>query len=111
MKSTALLIDISWEGIVERAAVAAALSEGKITGAALDLCGTDPVAMNDPIFTAPNTVLTPHVAWQTEESYKRSAATIVDNILAYFAGTPQNVLNPEALKAPRQNHSSRTRSA
>lgn len=103
MKPTAYLIDISWDGIVDRRAVAKALVEKKIAGAALDLCGTDPVDMSDPILDAPNTVLTPHLAWQTKESYKRSAATTVDNILAYLSGTPKNVLNPEALDGQRQH--------
>lgn len=103
MKPTAYLIDISWDGIVDRRAVAKALVERKIAGAALDLCGTDPVDMSDPILDAPNTVLTPHLAWQTKESYKRSAATTVDNILAYLSGTPKNVLNPEALDGRRQH--------
>jgi phosphoglycerate dehydrogenase-like enzyme len=103
MKPTAYLIDISWDGIVDHHAVAKALADKKIAGAALDLCGTDPVDMNDPILDAPNTVLTPHLAWQTKESYQRSAATTVDNILAYLSGTPKNVLNPEALNGPRQH--------
>ena len=103
MKPTAYLIDISWDGIVDRHAVAKALVDKKIAGAALDLCGTDAVDMSDPILDAPNTVLTPHLAWQTKESYKRSAATTVDNILAYLSGTPKNVLNPEALNGPRQH--------
>jgi len=102
MKPTALLIDISWEGIVDRGALAEALKHGNIAGAALDLCGTDPVAMDDPIFAAPNTVLTPHLAWQTAESCKRSATAVVDNILAFLSGAPRNVLNPEAVKtAPK----------
>ena len=103
MKPTAFLIDISWEGIVDHHAVAAALRDGKLAGAALDLCGTDPVEMNDPILDAPNTVLTPHVAWQTVESYKRSARLVTDNILAYLNGSPTNVVNSDALKAPRQS--------
>jgi phosphoglycerate dehydrogenase-like enzyme len=102
MKSSAFLIDISWEGIVDHHAVAQALREGKLAGAALDLCGTDPVEMNDPILDAPNTVLTPHIAWQTVESYKRSACLVTDNIIAYLNGCPTNVVNPEALKTPRQ---------
>ena len=103
MKPTAFLIDISWEGIVDHHAVAAALRDGKLAGAALDLCGTDPVEMNDPILDAPNTVLTPHVAWQTVESYKRSARLVTDNILAYLNGSPTNVVNSDALKTPRQS--------
>ncbi len=102
MKPTALLIDISWAGIVDRQAVAEALRKGQLSGAALDLCDTYPVDARDPILDAPNTVLTPHLAWQTTESYQRSACMAVDNILAYLNGSPKNVLNPEALKASRQ---------
>jgi phosphoglycerate dehydrogenase-like enzyme len=102
MKPTALLIDISWAGIVDRRAVAEALRKGQLAGAALDLCDTYPVANNDPILDAPNTVLTPHLAWQTTESYQRSARIAVDNIVAYLNGSPKNILNPEALKTSRQ---------
>jgi phosphoglycerate dehydrogenase-like enzyme len=100
MKPTALLIDISWEGIVDRRAVAEALRKGELAGAALDLCGTYPVDSNDPIFDAPNTVLTPHLAWQTTEAYRRAARMAVDNILAYLNGSPINLLNPDVLKIP-----------
>ena len=59
--------------------------------------------MSDPILDAPNTVLTPHIAWQTVESYQRSARLVTDNILAYLKGQPANVVNPDALKEPRQS--------
>lgn len=105
MKPTALLIDISWAGIVDHQAVAEALRHGRLAGAALDLCDTYPVDARDPILDAPNTVLTPHLAWQTRESYQRSARMAVDNILAYLDGTPKNVINPEVLKSSRQRNS------
>jgi len=104
MKPSALLIDISWEGIVDRLAVAKALGSGNLAGAALDLCGTEPVKDDDPVFAAPNTVLTPHIAWQTVESYKRAAALVVDNILAYFAARPTNLVNPDAFASTRQKN-------
>lgn len=102
MKPTALLIDISWAGIVNRQDLAEGLRMGKIAGAALDLCDTGPVQTNDPILDAPNTVLTPHLAWQTVESYQRSARVAVTNILSYLQGNPANVVNAEAMKTPRQ---------
>ena len=102
MKASAFLIDISWEDIVDRLAVAKALGSGNLAGAALDLCGTEPVKDDDPIFAAPNTVLTPHIAWQTVESYKRAAALVVDNILAYFEARPTNLVNPDAFASTRQ---------
>lgn len=104
MKPSAFLIDISWEGIVDHHALAQALRDGKLAGAALDLCSTDPVEMSNPILDAPNTVLTPHIAWQTVESYQRSARLVTDNILAYLNGQPANVVNPDALKGPRQSN-------
>lgn len=56
----------------------------------------------DPIFAAPNTVLTPHIAWQTVESYKRAATLVVDNIVAFFEARPTNLVNPDALASARQ---------
>jgi phosphoglycerate dehydrogenase-like enzyme len=102
MKASALLIDISWAGIVDRKALAASLCSGHLAGAALDLCDDGPVDMHDPILDAPRTVLTPHVAWRTAESYQRFARAVVDNVLAFIKGTPVNILNADALKNPRQ---------
>jgi phosphoglycerate dehydrogenase-like enzyme len=98
MKPSALLIDISWAGIVDRKALSAALRSGLLAGAALDLCDDGPIDMNDPILDAPRTVLTPHVAWRTAESYQRFARAVVDNVLAFIKGTPVNILNADALK-------------
>lgn len=102
MKPSALLIDISWAGIVDREALTASLRCGHLAGAALDLCDDGPVDMNDPILGAPRTVLTPHLAWRTGESYQRFARAVVDNVLAFIKGNPVNVLNAAALKSERQ---------
>ena len=102
MKPSALLIDISWAGIVDRKALAASLCSGHLAGAALDLCDDGPVDMRDPILDAPRTVLTPHVAWRTAESYQRFARAVVDNVLAFIRGNPVNILNADALKRQRQ---------
>ena len=102
MKPSALLIDISWAEIVDRKALAASLRSGHLAGAALDLCDDGPVDMHDPILDAPRTVLTPHVAWRTAESYQRFARAVVDNVLAFIRGTPVNILNVDALKNERQ---------
>jgi D-3-phosphoglycerate dehydrogenase len=101
MKPTALLVDISRVGIVNRRDLANALVAGKLAGAAIDLCDPLPVGMTDPILDAPRTVLTPHMAWQTRETFQRTATMAVDNILKYFAGEPTNVANPDALKVSR----------
>jgi phosphoglycerate dehydrogenase-like enzyme len=102
MKPTALLVDISRVGIVNRQDLADALGAGKLAGAAIDLCDPLPVGMTDPILDAPRTVLTPHMAWQTKETFQRAATTAVDNILKYFTGEPTNVANADALKVSRR---------
>ena len=102
MKPTALLIDISRVGIVNRQDLTDALEAGKLDGAAIDLCDCLPVGMTDPILDAPRTVLTPHMAWQTRETFQHAATMAVDNILKYFAAEPANVANPDALKVSRR---------
>jgi phosphoglycerate dehydrogenase-like enzyme len=91
MKPTALLVDISRVGIVNRQDLANALGAGKLAGAAIDLCDPLPVGMTDPILDAPRTVLTPHMAWQTRETFHRAATISVENILNYFSGEPKTL--------------------
>jgi phosphoglycerate dehydrogenase-like enzyme len=67
----------------------------------MDLCDPLPVSMTDPMLDAPRTVLTPHMAWQTRETFRRAAAMSVDNILNYFRGEPSHVANADALKVSR----------
>jgi len=62
---------------------------------------TMPVGMTDPILDTPRIVLTPHMAWQTRETFQRAATMAVDNILKYFNGEPTNVANPNALEVSR----------
>ena len=101
MKPTALLVDISRAGIVNRQNLADALKAGRLAGAAMDLCDPLPVSMNDPMLDAPRTVLTPHMAWQTRETFRRAASMSVENILNYFRGQPSRVANPDALNVSR----------
>jgi phosphoglycerate dehydrogenase-like enzyme len=108
MKRSALLVDISHDGVVNRRDLADALKAGRLAGAAMDLCDPLPVSMSDPILDAPRTVLTPHMAWQTGETFRRAASMSVENILNYFRGEPSHVANPDALKVARpRSHGSR----
>jgi phosphoglycerate dehydrogenase-like enzyme len=108
MKPSALLVDISHDGVVNRRDLAGALKAGRLAGAAMDLCDPLPVSMTDPILDAPRTVLTPHMAWQTRETFHRAASRSVENILNYFRGHPSNIANPEALEVARpRSHGSR----
>jgi phosphoglycerate dehydrogenase-like enzyme len=101
MKPNALLVDISRAGVVNRQDLADALMAGRLAGAAMDLCDPLPVAMTDPMLDAPRTVLTPHMAWQTTETFRLAAAMSVENILNYFRGEPSNVANRDALNVSR----------
>jgi D-3-phosphoglycerate dehydrogenase / 2-oxoglutarate reductase len=101
MKPTALLVDISRAGVVNRQNLADALKARRLGGAAMDLCDPLPVSMTDPILEAPRTVLTPHMGWQTVETFRRAATMSVDNILKYFSGEPTHVANPDAFKVSR----------
>ena len=101
MKPTALLVDISRAGVVNRQDLADALKAGRLAGAAMDLCDPLPCSMTDPMLDAPRTVLTPHMAWQTRETFRRAVTMSVENILNYFRGEPSHVANPDALKVSR----------
>ena len=75
-----------------------ALKAGRLAGAAMDLCDPLPVSMTDPMLDAPRTVLTPHMAWQTAETFCRAAAMLRRQHFQLFYGEPSHVANPDALK-------------
>ena len=68
----------------------------------MDLCDPLPVAMTDPMLAAPQTVLTPPMAWQTRETFRDAAAVSVEDIVNYFRGEPSHIVNPDALKVSRR---------
>lgn len=92
MKSSAIFINCARGPIVDNAALAAALNEGRIAGAAIDVFDMEPPIPADyPLLNAKNAVLTPHVAFLTKEAMIRRAETEFANVLAYLDGKPQNV--------------------
>lgn len=93
MKPTALLINTARGGLVEEAELARALAEGVIAGAALDVLSTEPPRDTNPLLTAPNCIITPHLAWTSLESRQRLLAQTVENVRAILSGTPLNVVN------------------
>jgi phosphoglycerate dehydrogenase-like enzyme len=92
MKPTALLVNTSRGPIVDEAALAAALRDGTIAGAAVDVYDREPVPPDHPLLDAPNTVLTPHLGYVTEENYAVFYGQAVEDIAAYAAGAPVRVL-------------------
>lgn len=96
LKPTALLVNSARGALADEAALAAALEAGRLGGAALDCYATEPLPPDHPLRQAPRTLLIPHAGWMTVEARERMLAEPVDNILAWHAGRPQNVVNPPA---------------
>ena len=99
MKPSATLINIARGGIVDDAALAAALRNGRIAAAGLDVYEGEPTVYPD-LLTLPDVVLTPHIASATRPTRLAMANLAADNLIAYFAaGLPPNPVNPEVLGA------------
>ncbi len=94
MKKTAVLVNTARGPVVDGAALANALKEGRIAGAAVDVFDTEPpISQEDPLVHAPNTILTPHVAFATSESMVKRARIEFENIAAFIKGNPVNIVH------------------
>ena len=93
MKSTAFLLNTSRGPLLDESAVAHALNSGKIAGAAVDVVSVEPPKAENPLLTAKNCLVTPHLAWATRAARARLMDIAVENIRAFLAGTPRNVVN------------------
>jgi len=93
MKPTALLINTSRGGLVDEAALAQALNEGRLAGAGVDVLSAEPPELSNPLLQARNCVITPHCAWATRAARQRLLDITVANVKAFQAGRPQNVVN------------------
>lgn len=93
MKKTALLINTSRGPLVDDAALSDALNQGRIAGAGLDVLSREPPDETNPLLTAKNCYITPHIAWATRSARKRLMDMAVENVRAFLAGSPKNVVN------------------
>lgn len=93
MKDGVYLINASRGGIFEESAVAEALASGKIAGAAIDVLSVEPPVASNPLLTAPNCIITPHIAWAPKETRQRLIDTACANVRAYLTGNPVNVVS------------------
>ena len=93
MRPTAVLINVARGGLVDQLALIAALQRGQIAGAGLDVLSAEPPPADNPLLTARNCVLTPHIAWATKAARTRLMDMAVANLRAFLAGKPQNVVN------------------
>jgi phosphoglycerate dehydrogenase-like enzyme len=97
IKPGAILVNTSRGPIVDEAALLAAVRAGKII-AALDVYDREPPLQDDPIRTAPNTVLTPHLGYCVRETWQQFYPQSIENALAFLDGKPVRVTNPDALQ-------------
>jgi phosphoglycerate dehydrogenase-like enzyme len=98
MRNSAIILNCSRGGIIDEAALAEALTAGRIAGAGIDVFEAEPPPADHPLFALPNVVLSPHVAGVTESGMKGMASACADAIDAIVAGDrPANLLNSEVL--------------
>ena len=94
MKKSAILINTSRGPVVNECDLANALNSGQIAAAAVDVLSTEPPAPDNPLLTAKNCFITPHIAWATVAARKRLIKTATENCRAFIEGRPQNVITP-----------------
>ena len=99
MKPTALLVNTSRAGLIEPGALVAALRAGRPGMAAVDVFEDEPMLdTQHPLLTMANVVCTPHIGYVSRDEYEIQFTDIFDQINAYAAGAPINVVNPEAMR-------------
>lgn len=103
MKKTAYLINTSRGDLIDEPALARALKEGSLAGAALDVFEKEPPPEDHPFRSLDNAILTPHFAWRTSASFRAIVRTATENLLSALRGeVPRYLRNPEALPAWRR---------
>ena len=93
MKDGAMLVNTARGGLLDEAAVARALREGKLRCAAVDVVSQEPMREDNPLLSTRKCIITPHIAWAPVESRQRLLDCVVENIRGFLNGTPQNVVN------------------
>lgn len=98
MKPTALLVNTSRAELIQDSALVAALNRGRPGMAAVDVFESEPILQGHPLLRLENAVCTPHIGFVELDNYERLFSTAFDNLLNFIAGTPTNIVNPDALK-------------
>jgi glycerate dehydrogenase len=91
-----LLVNTSRGGLVVEQDLAEALNVGRLAGAAVDVVTQEPIRADNPLRSARNCLITPHIAWATREARSRLLAATVANVTSFLAGRPTNVVNRPA---------------
>jgi len=92
MKSSGFLINTSRGPLIDEGALAEALNEQRIAGAALDVLSSEPPQSYNPLLTARNCIITPHIAWATRSARARLMKAAIENVSAFIGGKPTNVV-------------------
>ena len=93
MKDGVILLNSSRGALVVDEDLAEALNSGKVYAAGLDVVSQEPISMDNPLLSAPNCIITPHIAWAAKESRARLLEIGADNLAAFAAGSPVNLVN------------------
>ena len=93
MRPSSFLVNTSRGGLVDEHALADALRAGLLAGAAVDVVSHEPIRPDNPLLSAPNCLITPHMAWTTLAARERLLHTTAENIAGFLAGKPINVVN------------------
>jgi phosphoglycerate dehydrogenase-like enzyme len=94
LRPTALVVNTSRGPIIDEPALVSALRAGRIGGAGLDVFDVEPLPLDHPLRTTPRTIITPHIGYVTQRSYRTFFGDAVEAIAGFLAGTPLRVLNP-----------------
>lgn len=92
MKPTAWLVNTARGALVSELDLAEALGEGRIAAAAVDVLSVEPPAPDNPLLSAPNCLVTPHIAWATRSARRRLLEAVAENIRSYLQGAPRNTV-------------------
>jgi D-3-phosphoglycerate dehydrogenase / 2-oxoglutarate reductase len=109
MRSTAVIVNTARGALIDRSALEDALATGRIGGAAVDVLEEEPPAGDEPILNLPNAIVTPHIAWYSEESHQRNMEQAMDELVRVLQGKrPRYVVNPEIFSRRRNENTNET---
>ena len=93
MKDGVIIVNNGRGQLVVEADLAAALTSGKVAYAAVDVASTEPIRADNPLLSAPNCIITPHISWATKEARERIMQMTAENVKSFIDGKPMNVVN------------------
>lgn len=94
MKDGVMIINTARGPLIVEQDLKDALETGKVAAAAIDVASVEPILADNPLLTAKNCIMTPHIAWASKEARERLMNSTVENLEAYLSGNPINVVNP-----------------